>query len=321
MRAEYFSQLMALILLKQSIPADRISIFLKKYNKDFLVASDFPEASEIYSKFFLNLPRLDIKDWDEARRNHDKNTAHDVNLLCISDERYPPFLAMLSDAPPVLFLKGSFSALTSLPGVAIVGAREATDPGREIARRIARYMAENGWPVVSGLALGIDAAAHQGALDVDGKTIAVLAGGVEKPNPAANSDLGYQILEAGGAWVSEHPVGTPPRKHHFVPRNRIQVGLSAGSIIVEAKLRSGSITQARFCVAENRPLFAVVPHSDSNPLGLNSEGTIHMVDELGAFPIRTKSDYPSILEKLQKSREKLMQDIGNSETLYKSSLI
>lgn len=321
MRAEYFSQLIALILLKQSIPADRITPFLKNYISELSVANSFSEVSEIYSRFFLKLPPLTIEQWDDARRSHEKHSSHSVNILCISDERYPPFLASLLDAPPVLFLKGNFSALTALPGIAIVGAREATEPGKEIARRAARFMAENNWPVVSGLALGIDAAAHQGALDVDGITIAVLAGGVEKPNPAANSELGHKILDTGGAWVSEHPVGTPPRKHNFVRRNRIQVGLSAGSMIVEAKMRSGSLTQARFCLAEDRPLFAVVPHSDSNPLGLNSEGTIHMVDDLGAFPIRTKSDYPFILEKLQKSRENLMQDIGSSENLYKSSLI
>lgn len=299
MRTEYFSQLIALLLLKQAIPSDRTSSFLKKYKKELSAASEFSEASEIFSRFFLNLPRLDIKEWDQARRSFDKNAAEEVDLLCISDERYPPCLAISTDAPPVLFIKGNISALTSLPGVAIVGAREATDAGREIARRIARFMGENGWPVVSGLALGIDAAAHQGALDVGGKTIAVLAGGVEKPNPVANTALGNSILDAGGAWVSEHPVGTPPRKHNFVRRNRIQVGLSAGSIIVEAKLRSGSITQARFCSAENRPLFSVVPHSPDNPLGLNSEGTIHMVDEYGAIPIKTKDDYPRIIEKLE----------------------
>lgn len=308
MRAEYFSQLMALLLLKQSIPADRISYFLKKKSGDLAAAAGFSDVSEIFSRFFINLPPLKMNEWDEARRSHEKNTASAVHMLCISDKRYPSSLAMLADAPPVLFWKGNFSALTSLPGIAIVGAREATEPGKEIARRIARYMASNGWPVVSGLALGIDAAAHQGALDVDGMTIAVLAGGVEKPNPAANNDLGYKILDAGGAWVSEHPVGTPPKKHHFVLRNRIQVGLSAGSIIVEAKMRSGSITQARFCVGEDRPLFAVIPHSESNPLGLSSEGTFHMVGELGAVPIRSKGDYPLVLDKMSVSRKKLMDD-------------
>ncbi|WP_342625018.1 DNA-processing protein DprA [Pseudomonas alkylphenolica] len=310
MRAEYFSQLMALVLKKQSIPNDRISSFLKANLSDLSVANGFPEVSDIFSSFFVNLPPLSSQEWDDARRSHEKNTAHGISMLCFGDERYPHYLASLTDAPPVLFLKGSFSALTSLPGVAIVGAREATEPGKEIARRIAKFMSESGWPVVSGLALGIDAAAHQGALDAGGITIAVLAGGVDKPNPAANIKLGHSILEAGGAWVSEHPVGTPPRKHHFVPRNRIQVGLSAGSIIVEAKMRSGSITQARFCVNENRPLFSVVPSSSDNPLGLNSEGTLHMVEELGAIPIKSKADYFLVQRLLEESKKNLVEGLG-----------
>jgi DNA processing protein len=307
MRAEYYSQLMALTLIKMSVPNDRICAFLKSHIKELSVAHGFPEVSEVFSRYFLGLPPLTVTEWDEARRNHDANSAHGVRMLCFGDERYPSYLADLTNAPPVLFVKGVFSAFENLPGVAIVGAREATDHGREIARRIAKFMAGNNWPVVSGLALGIDAAAHQGALDAGGVTIAVLAGGVEKPNPAANTKLGYEILEAGGAWVSEHPVGTPPRKHHFVPRNRIQVGLSAASIIVEAKLRSGSITQARFCVTEGRPLFSVVPQDISNPLGLNSEGTLHMVSEFGAVPIKSKGDYPRLLTLTQESRDELIR--------------
>lgn len=298
---------MALILLKMSVPNDRVCAFLQASLPDLSVANGFSEASEIFSRFFIGLPPLTLGEWDAARRSHESNSVHSVRMLCYGDERYPKYLSDLTNAPPVLFVKGSFCAFENLPGVAIVGAREATEAGKEIARRIAMFMGGEGWPIVSGLALGIDAAAHQGALDAGGVTIAVLAGGVEKPNPAANTKLGYEILEAGGAWVSEHPVGTPPRKHHFVPRNRIQVGLSAASIIVEAKLRSGSITQARFCVSEGRPLFAVVPQDDNNPLGLNAEGTLHMVDEFSATPIKTRSDYPMLLKLSMESRESLLK--------------
>ena len=107
----------------------------------------------------------------------------------------------------------------------------------------------------------------------------------------------------GGAWVSEHSIGIPAKKHHFVPRNRIQIGLSAGSIIVEAAIKSGSLSQARFCVGQNRPLFAVVPQTSANPHHLNCEGTLHMVKELGAIPIRSKDDYPKLIEVLEKERK------------------
>jgi DNA processing protein len=300
MQINIFFQLLVLSLLKHGVPGNKITTLLNEHTTQLGASHlDLNDANSILALTPTLMPSLTIKDWDDARWTHEKNSSHEVSMLCINDEQYPKYLRSTNDAPPLLFIRGDLNILSALPGVAIVGAREASAAGKEIAKRIAKYMGENSWPVVSGLALGIDAAAHQGALDGNGKTIAVLAGGLDKPNPAANSALGFSILESGGAWISEHPVGTPPKKHHFVPRNRIQVGLSAGSIIVEAKFKSGSLTQARFCVGQGRPLFAVVPHELRNPLGLISEGTRHMVDELGAIPIKTKLDYPMILEKLK----------------------
>lgn len=300
MQINIFFQLLALALIKHGISGNKITSALESFSAQELSSRlDYNDANFILTRSsFVKFPNLTAKDWDDAKWMHEKNTSHEVSMLSIKEDTYPKYLKTTVDAPPLLFIRGNINIFADLPGVAIVGAREASSAGREIAKRIAKYMGENGWPVVSGLALGIDAAAHQGSLDANGKTIAVLAGGLDKPNPAANLALGFSILESGGAWISEHPVGTPPKKHHFVPRNRIQVGLSAGSIIVEAKFKSGSLTQARFCVGQERPLFAVVPNSPENPLRLISEGTLHMVDELGAIPIRTKFDYPMILEKL-----------------------
>jgi DNA processing protein len=304
MQINKFSQLLALALIKHGVTGNKITSALESFTAQELSSRlDYNDANFILARSsFVTFPNLTVKDWDDAKWLHDRNLSHDVNMLSINENTYPKYLKTIVDAPPLLFIRGNMNIFSALPGVAIVGAREASSAGREIARRIAKYMGENGWSVVSGLALGIDAAAHQGSLDANGKTIAVLAGGLDKPNPAANLALGFKILESGGAWISEHPVGTPPKKHHFVPRNRIQVGLSAGSIIIEAKIKSGSLTQARFCVGQERPLFAVVPHAPENPLGLISEGTLHMVDDLGAIPIRTKSDYPMILEKLENQK-------------------
>lgn len=316
MSAEAFTQLLTLVLIKQSVPAALVLDFLCRFeHKIKALPASYTNAKDILSSHFINLPPISKKDWDDANWSHDKNLNTQVSMIPINDARYPTFLRSIPDAPAMLFLRGNQDVLLELPGIAIVGAREASDAGKEIAKRIAMFMAENGWPVVSGLALGIDAAAHRGALDVDGKTIAVLAGGLDKPNPATNAALGFEILEKGGAWISEHSVGIPPRKHHFVPRNRIQVGLSAGSIIVEAKIKSGSLTQARFCIAQERPLFAVVPHHPENPLNLNCEGTIHMVQELNATAIETKADYPKIIEKLNIEKVRLT---NSSESLLLS---
>ncbi|CAI8985606.1 DNA processing protein [Pseudomonas sp. IT-232MI5] len=307
MHTNIFSHLLALALIKNGIPGSKIAAVLDSFSTQELSSRlDSNDANFILARSYSNnLLNISAKDWDDAKWTHDKNLSHNVRILSINENEYPKYLKSILDAPPLLFIRGNFDIFSHLPGVAIVGAREASPAGKEIAKRIARFMGENGWTVVSGLALGIDAAAHQGALDAGGKTIAVLAGGLEKANPAANLDLGFNILESGGAWISEHPVGTPPKKHHFVPRNRIQVGLSAGSIIVEAKIKSGSLSQARFCVGQDRPLFAVVPNTVENPLRLNSEGTIHMVEDLGAIPVRTKNDYPKILSRLKDQQIKI----------------
>ncbi len=303
MQLNEFFQVLTLALMRARVPSNRIASLLREPIEDDEFRNfNHVDANSLLERHSPSLLTLTGNDWEKAREFHDKNIAVDVSMFCINDPIYPKYLKVIKDAPPILFVRGNKQILSSLPGVAIVGAREATDAGKEIARRIGKFMAENDWVVVSGLALGIDAAAHQGTLEAKGKTIAVLAGGLDKPNPARNAELGFNILEMGGAWISEHPVGVPPKKENFVPRNRIQVGLSAGSIIVEAKIKSGSLTQAKFCVGQNRPLFAVVPHGEGNPLKLNSEGTVHMVKDLGAIPISTREDYPKILSILNNQK-------------------
>jgi DNA processing protein len=207
-------------------------------------------------------------------------------------------LRNIDNAPQILYLRGSRSILRDLPGVSVVGAREVTANGGRIADRISEYLASNGWVIVSGLARGVDAIAHQACLNVNGKTIAVLANGLDEPQPKQNAELGYKILESGGAWVSEHPIGVKVEKRFFVQRNRIQLGLSAGSVIIEAGLKSGTMTQAEFCIKQKRPLFAVVPEAPENPLGLFSEGTAHMVAVMGGIPLRNKNDYANMMTKL-----------------------
>lgn len=297
------SEVLALYLLSSRVPANRIISILR--DPVLLNNADLPtltNAKNIIAKHRALSITINQTEWDNALRSHEKNHKNDLSLLCINDKEYPKSLKLIKNPPPVMFVKGETSTLKELPGIAIVGAREATVAGKEIARRVAKFMAEKKWVIVSGLALGIDAAAHQGSLDGKGKTIAVLAGGLDKPSPAANSDLGYEILENGGLWVSEHSLGTPPKREHFVPRNRIQIGLSTGSIIVEAKKNSGSITQAKFCTGQNRPLFAVIPHAPENPLKLNSEGTEYLVTELGAIPVKTKEDYSMILKIIENEK-------------------
>lgn len=160
---------------------------------------------------------------------------------------------------------------------------------------------------MSGLAIGTDANAHKATLQAKGKTIAVLAHGLEEAKPKQNSRLALEILEKGGAWVSEYPMGRPAQRQSFVQRNRIQVGLSAASVLIEAALNSGTMTQAEFAVKAKRPVFAVVPHLLNNPLNLNCEGTVELVNSKMATPLKTKNDYDGLIEVINKSKLSLLE--------------
>lgn len=228
-----------------------------------------------------------------------------VAMLAFASAQYPKQLTKIVDAPPILYVKGDLGLLTPEKNLAVVGTRDASLAGLEIARRMSKFFAMDEWAIVSGLALGIDAAAHRGALEANGKTIAVLAHGLHTATPKTNEKLAYEILERGGLWVSEHPVGRVPRAEQFKLRNRIQTGLSVGSIIVEGKQRSGSMAQAKFCLDQSRLLFAVVPETSQNLLGLVCEGTAQLVATGQALPVRNRHDYQGVLKRIASAHKAL----------------
>lgn len=216
-----------------------------------------------------------------------------IEVIPLSSDRYPKRLRLLDDAPSVLYVRGQAPALRAPRAAAVVGTRRPSAQGLEIARRIAEYLSSHGWSVVSGLALGIDTAAHEGCLNGSMPTIAVLACGLDRALPRANGDLAQRILEHGGAWVSEQPPGTPVRDAQLVARNRIQVGLAAGSIIVEGAAKSGTQSHAAYCKREGRALFAVVPH------GIKTVSALpRALVAAGATALSSREDYPAMLEAL-----------------------
>ena len=183
-------------------------------------------------------------------------------VLAWHDPDYPPLLRHAPSPPPVLFVNGDADALWH-PQVAIVGSRNPTPAGRDRARAFAGRFAAAGWMVTSGLAEGVDAAAHAGALDV-GRTVAVVGTGTDRCYPPANAGLQSRIA-AAGAVVSEHPPGTPALASHFPTRNRIVAGMSLGTVVIEAAFRSGALISARLAAEAGRDVFAV-PGSPDNPL-------------------------------------------------------
>lgn len=200
-------------------------------------------------------------DWDAVRRERDSLGRLGVSLVPIGTSRYPARLAAISSPPPVLYCRGDPEVLDCLQ-IAIVGARAATRGGRARARTLAGELAACGLVVTSGLARGIDAAAHRGALDAGGRSVAVVATGPDHIYPRSNAGLARELVEAG-AVVTERAPGTPPLPKNFPRRNRLISGLSVGVLVVEASLRSGSLITARFAADEGREVFAVPGSVDS----------------------------------------------------------
>ncbi len=187
--------------------------------------------------------------------------AHSV--LMWDDVNYPGLLAELNDAPPLLFVAGD-PGLLERPQLSMVGSRRASRPGVDTARAFARSLAGGGFVITSGLALGIDGAAHVGALDAAGATLAVLGTGLQQIYPARHLGLAARIVEQGGALVSELPLSCPARASHFPRRNRIISGLSLGVLVVEASPSSGSLITARLAAEQGREVYAI-PGSIHHP--------------------------------------------------------
>ena len=216
------------------------------------------------------------------------NGAGDHHLLTITDPGYPELLRQIPDPPAWLFLKGD-PELLHHPQLAIVGSRNPTRGGRENALEFARELAGRGLGITSGLATGIDTAAHEGALAADGITLAVVATGLDRVYPASNRELAHRIANKG-LIVSEFPPGTEPRAGHFPSRNRIISGLSLGVLVTEATEKSGSLITARLASEQGREVFAI-PGSIHNPLARGC----HRLIRQGAKLVEQASD---ILEEL-----------------------
>jgi len=180
---------------------------------------------------------------------------HNVSLLCFNDPAYPDRLRHICDPPPLLYVKGGL-APEDLNSISIVGTRRATHYGKTAAVKLAGDLARLGVTIISGLAYGIDAAAHKGALDAGGRTLAVLGCGVDVVYPRSNEKL-YEQIPASGAVISELPMGTQPDPGFFPMRNRIVSGISLGTLVIEAPLKSGALITARYALEHGREVFAV----------------------------------------------------------------
>ncbi|MCP5169483.1 MAG: DNA-protecting protein DprA [Hahellaceae bacterium] len=201
--------------------------------------------------------------WLRAEKELDWLANNDASLVLFDDPDYPPLLKQIHQPPPLLFVKGQRHHLSE-PQLAVIGSRNASVDGMENARRFSRALVQSGITITSGLALGIDGAAHAGALEGQGITLAVMGTGLDQIYPAKHRRLAEQIA-ANGLLVTEYPLGTQPQANHFPRRNRIISGLSLGVLVVEASLQSGSLITARCALEQGREVFAI-PGSIHNPM-------------------------------------------------------
>jgi DNA processing protein len=239
-----------------------------------------------------------------------------VKIYLSNQEEYPVNLKAIYDPPPVLYCLGDLRE-DDKDAIAIVGARKASDYGLKTAEKLAEQLVQSGITVVSGMALGIDAAAHRGAIRGGGRTIAVFACGVTNPNPKSNINLYKEILK-NGAVVSEYPLGMPPHPGNFPARNRIISGLSLGSLIVEANIKSGSLITADFALEQGRDVFAV-PGNINSPSSMGTNNLIKngamlvdcVEDILGELPIRC----------INKTSDKIILQLEDTEALIAATLL
>jgi DNA processing protein len=223
---------------------------------------------------------------DEALREIDGAQKLGARFVAAGEADYPRRLQMIDDAPPLITLRGHIDVL-AMPLVAIVGSRNASAAGAKFTQRLAHGLAEAGFAIVSGLARGIDAAAHRASLATG--TVAVLAGGQDRVYPPEHIELLDAILPAGAA-LSEMPLGWEPRARDFPRRNRLISGLSLGVVIVEAAKRSGSLITARLALEQGREVFAV----PGSPLDPRAEGTNSLIKQ-GATPVTETADIVAVL--------------------------
>lgn len=239
--------------------------------------------------------KKDRATWKEAYENSVGGIAHPeeeykdlarqhIRLVLRENPEFPPLLREIPHPPFALYIKGGLPPQDQM-AIAIVGTRRATPDGKNISRRFATALARAGCIIASGLAFGIDAAAHEGCLDAGGRTIAVLACGLANFYPRNNAPLGEKIMKNGGAIVSEYPPDLPALPHRFLERNRIISGFSKGILVIESPERSGSLATARFAFEQNRDVF-VIPGQISHP---NFRGS-HTLIRQGAMLVTRPED-------------------------------
>lgn len=236
-----------------------------------------------------------IEQADKIIENCKKN---DIKIVTYLDNDYPRKLKNISDPPTILYYKGNIEYINELYSVAIIGTREPTEYGMKIAKNLGESFGKRNYVVVSGLAIGCDAGGHEGCLNVMGKTVAVMAGGLDKVYPAKNKQLAQRILDNGGALISEYPPYTNIFKNFFVERDRLQSGLSDGVVVVETGEKGGTLHTVQYAIDYKRVL-ACYNHPPRYLTEEKTFGNQKLIREGKAMPISNDDELKVFREKIE----------------------
>jgi len=266
-------------------------------------------ASQVFSLSAQELQRIpgigaaicqsiqDFNEWKHVEAILEQSERLGVRLMGLDDSDYPTLLAHIADPPVLLWIRGNIEAL-SYPMLAVIGTRRPSDYGMAVTKKLTAELVEAGLCIVSGLAYGIDAIAHETTLRAQGLTVAVLGSGINRIYPGAHRALAYRILEQGGCILSEFPPGTKPEAGNFPVRNRVVSGLCKGTLVIETKGEGGSMITARLALEQNREVFAI-PHRVDAPQG---QGCNLLIQQSGAKLVTQTDDILSELGISQASK-------------------
>jgi len=301
-------KLLALSMLKGVGPA---TLRMALNTANFATSSMEAVAKQVPRLAAVMQPTLWNEALEKAEMQVEQAEKSDARILSVLDPEYPALLRATKDDPVILFVKGLLAERQE-QSVAVIGTREPTKHGVMVAERTTQFLVDSGWSVVSGLALGLDAVAHQAALKAGGHTVAVLAHGLHTVAPSKHKSLAQEILEKGGALVSEYRFGVDPRPEFFVKRDRIQAGLAQGVVMVQSDLKGGSLHASRASLDYGRWLAVPEPTQldadNAEPKvqanGLIAAGDVAKIAELlmcsaadvrRVIVLRSREDYPKLL--------------------------
>lgn len=248
------------------------------------------------TKYKISQQEIDIA-YQQAQDSLQQHQQRGIKIISVLDSEFPTQLKLINNPPLLLYIKGNLNCLQPSSSVAVIGTRKPTQFGKDSAWKIGFTLAKSGFIVVSGLALGCDTSAHQGCLQAQGKTVAVVAHGLHTIYPPENEVLAEQILEQGGCLISEYPYGENPQPPYFIARDRIQSGLSKAVIVIETDMQDGTWHTVKFSLAQQRILVCVAhpPEKQTN----QSRGNQELIKTGKALALSQPEDLLALIQKVK----------------------